>query len=40
MAEAPAKEFSAEIKELGDKILGGCCGTTPKYIELLNAELR
>lgn len=27
------KEFSKKAKELGVKIIGGCCGTTKEYIE-------
>lgn len=36
------KEFAGYMKELnkmGVKMLGGCCGTTPEYIELLIKEL-
>lgn len=36
------KEFVGYMKELdkmGVKMLGGCCGTTPEYIELLIKEL-
>lgn len=29
------KEFSKKAKELGAKIIGGCCGTTPEYIKSL-----
>lgn len=29
------KEFSRKAKELGVKIIGGCCGTTPEYIREL-----
>lgn len=37
-----AEEYSADMKrsaELGARILGGCCGTTPEYIRLMRAEL-
>ncbi len=30
----------AEIAEMGVSILGGCCGTTPKHIELLTKTLK
>jgi len=35
-----AEEFAADMKlyaETGVKILGGCCGTTPRHIELLSS---
>lgn len=32
-------EMMMEIKELGPKIIGGCCGTTPLHIEKIVAEL-
>jgi len=34
-----AEEFALEVAELvkkGVRVIGGCCGTTPKYIKLLN----
>ena len=37
-----AEEFAAamaELTELGVKLYGGCCGTTPEYIALLNKAL-
>lgn len=30
------RTFSKKAKELGVKIIGGCCGTTPEYIEAIN----
>lgn len=36
-------EFAKEMKEiasLGARIVGGCCGTTPKHIEMLTATLK
>lgn len=38
-----AEEFAkkmAELSSLGVKILGGCCGTTPEFIEKLKDELK
>ncbi len=32
-------DVSMEIKELGVKILGGCCGTTPEFIKKINEKL-
>lgn len=32
-------EYMKEFNKLGVKMLGGCCGTTPEYIELLIKEL-
>lgn len=33
------EEFSKKAKELGAKIIGGCCGTTPEYIRELKGLL-
>ena len=38
-----AEEFAAamaELTQLGVKLYGGCCGTTPEYIALLNQVLK
>lgn len=35
MKEAEFVEYMEKIAEAGASILGGCCGTTPQYIELL-----
>ncbi|MBE6972625.1 MAG: homocysteine methyltransferase [Ruminococcaceae bacterium] len=37
-----AREFAqslAQLTEMGVKLFGGCCGTTPEYISLLRQEL-
>lgn len=37
------EEYAAQMKEmtlLGARILGGCCGTTPKHIDAMIAEIR
>lgn len=33
-------EDMKEIAELGARILGGCCGTTPKHIELMTSAVK
>ena len=32
-------DYSKRWADLGARIIGGCCGTTPEYIELLHREL-
>lgn len=36
MAEEDFAKIVKECKEMGAKLLGGCCGTTPKHIAALN----
>ncbi|MCZ6669829.1 MAG: homocysteine S-methyltransferase family protein [Acidobacteria bacterium] len=41
--ECPPERYLKEArrwKELGAAVIGGCCGTTPPYIDLLNSDLR
>lgn len=38
-----AEDFAAQMKEIvniGARVVGGCCGTTPEYIEMLVAATR
>ena len=41
--ECPADEYLAHCRrwvDLGARVVGGCCGTTPEYIQVLNQRLR